>query len=235
MNSGGPCRAAGPKRQQSSGVPSERCSGKSAWLGIVPDQNSNRPQGRRNTSQSRCQSKSGGHFHGGDGSAGVSVAAATTPAGRSAMNLRLDQVSLAYLPGRLVLREVSLKLEARHVTGLFGPNGSGKSTLLRCLNGSLRPQSGQVWLEGRPVADLGSREAARVIAVVSQDTPRSLPFTALELVLLGRYPHGEIWREDSAEEIAFARECLSRLDVGSLAERPFDELSACLGNGRNLL
>ena len=107
------------------------------------------------------------------------------------MNLRLDQAQPRILPGRLVLREVSLKLEARHVTGLFGPNGSGKSTLLRCLNGSLRPQSGQVWLEGRPVADLGSREAARVIAVVSQDTPRSLPFTALELVLLGRYPHGE--------------------------------------------
>jgi iron complex transport system ATP-binding protein len=141
------------------------------------------------------------------------------------MNLRVDQVSFAYLPGRPVLRAVSLEIGAGRVTGLFGPNGSGKSTLLRCLNGSLRPQSGQVRLGERPVAALGPREAARLMGVVSQNTPLSLPFTALEVVLLGRYPHGETWRDDSPGEIAFARNCLARLDVDGLAERPFDELS----------
>ena len=141
------------------------------------------------------------------------------------MNLRVEQVDFAYVPGRPVLRGVSLEMAAGRVTGLFGPNGSGKSTLLRCLNGSLRPQSGQVWVGEQAVAELGSREAARLMAVVSQDTPRSLPFTALEVVLLGRYPHGEMWRDDSAEEVAFARRCLARLDAGELAERRFDELS----------
>jgi iron complex transport system ATP-binding protein len=141
------------------------------------------------------------------------------------MKLRVEQVDLSYVPGRPVLRGVSLEMAAGRVTGLFGPNGSGKSTLLRCLNGSLRPESGQVWAGEKAVTGLGAREAARLMAVVSQDTPVSLPFTALEVVLLGRYPHGEMWREDSAEEIRFARRCLARLDVGELAERPFDELS----------
>jgi iron complex transport system ATP-binding protein len=141
------------------------------------------------------------------------------------MNLRVEHVEFAYVPGRPVLRKVSLAVTQGQITGLFGPNGSGKSTLLRCLNGSLRPQSGQVLVGGLPVSQLGRRESARRMAVVSQDTPQSLPFTALQVVLLGRFPHGEVWRADTGEEIAFARQCLTRLDAAELADRPFEELS----------
>lgn len=49
---------------------------------------------------------------------------------------------------------------------LVGPSGSGKSTVLATLAGELPPRGGQVWLDGRPVADL---EAADV-AFVAQDT-----------------------------------------------------------------
>jgi iron complex transport system ATP-binding protein len=141
------------------------------------------------------------------------------------MNLRIEGLNFAYQPGTPVLRDVSLEIGAGRVTGLFGPNGSGKSTLLRCLNGSLRPQAGRVWIGDRDAAKLSPREMARLIAVVSQDTPVSLPFTALEVVLLGRYPHGELWQADSLEDIGFARECLARLDVADLWERHFDQLS----------
>jgi iron complex transport system ATP-binding protein len=141
------------------------------------------------------------------------------------MKLEARDIHFGYEPQRPVLQGVSLEVPAGRVTGLFGPNGSGKSTLLRCLNGSLRPHSGRVLAEGQEVLALGARERARLMAVVSQDTPRALPFTALEVVLLGRYPHGETWREDSAEEVAFARGCLARVDAGGLADRPFEELS----------
>lgn len=71
---------------------------------------------------------------------------------------------------------------------IFKPPMSGalKSTLLRCLNGSLHPQSGRVSIGDRDAAGISPREMVRLIAVVSQDTPVTLPFTALEIVLLGR-------------------------------------------------
>jgi iron complex transport system ATP-binding protein len=141
------------------------------------------------------------------------------------MNLRVEQLAFAYPGGAPVLRDLSLEFRPGQVTGLFGPNGSGKSTLLRCLNGALRPQSGRVWLGDNPVDRLPPREIARHIAVVSQDTPVSLPFTALEMVLLGRHPHGDLWQTDSTADIRLARECLARLDAASLADRPFDQLS----------
>jgi iron complex transport system ATP-binding protein len=141
------------------------------------------------------------------------------------MNLCVEQLSFAYRHGTPVLREVSVEIRAGRVTGFFGPNGSGKSTLLRCLNRSLRPQSGTVRLGGKDVAKFAPREIARLVAVVSQDTPVALPFTALEVVLLGRYPHGELWQADSPADVRLARECLAQMDAAALADRPFDTLS----------
>jgi len=141
------------------------------------------------------------------------------------MNLRIENLCFAYRQEVPVLADVSLTIRSGRVTGLLGPNGSGKSTLLRCLNGSLRAQSGGIWLDDRPLAALDRREIARHIAVAAQDTPAALPFTALELVLLGRYPHGTRWQPDSPEDLRLARECLARLDLTALADRPCDQLS----------
>ena len=141
------------------------------------------------------------------------------------MSFETDRLCFSYRAGTPVLQDLSLAIRPGRLTGLFGPNGSGKSTLLRCLNGALRPQSGTVRFAGEDLARLGAREAARRIAVVSQNTPASLPFTALEVVLFSRYPHDERWRHDSPADHRFALECLARLDVARLAGRPFDQLS----------
>ena len=49
---------------------------------------------------------------------------------------------------------VSLTVERGDLVGILGPNGSGKTTLLRILGGMLRPQTGSVTLDGRPMADV---------------------------------------------------------------------------------
>jgi ABC-type branched-subunit amino acid transport system ATPase component len=64
--------------------------------------------------------------------------------------LAVADVRLAF--GRLqVLRGVSLVAPAGTITGLVGPNGSGKSTLMDVITGVLRPDAGDVRLEGRPL------------------------------------------------------------------------------------
>ena len=69
------------------------------------------------------------------------------------MTLRCDHITFAYPHGSPVLREVSLELQPGRVLGLLGLNGGGKSTLLQCFNGTLRPQSGEVYLNGHCVGD----------------------------------------------------------------------------------
>jgi NitT/TauT family transport system ATP-binding protein len=65
-----------------------------------------------------------------------------------------EQVSVAFGPAdsaRVVLKEVSLAVQAGQVLAILGPSGCGKSTFLRALVGLLRPSSGRVMAHGRPL------------------------------------------------------------------------------------
>lgn len=64
--------------------------------------------------------------------------------------LELHQVSVK-MGLRPVIRKASLRLRPGEVAGLFGANGAGKTTLLKILGLVLRPTSGEVRIDGRPV------------------------------------------------------------------------------------
>src|SRR4029453_261205 len=89
----------------------------------------------------------------------------------------------------MILRDVSLLLRRGAVVGLLGPNGCGKTTLLRLLSGMLTPQTGEVLLDGAPLAALSRRGIARRVAVVPQETHATFEFSVIDIVLMGRYPH----------------------------------------------
>jgi iron complex transport system ATP-binding protein len=127
---------------------------------------------------------------------------------------------------RLALEDVSLCVQPGEVVGLLGPNGSGKSTLIKILSGVLPYTQGHVRLDGRDLRHLPRREVAKSLAVVPQEPIFSFPFTALEIVLMGRYPHLGGFVFESARDVALAREALARCDSLELADRTVQELSS---------
>ena len=60
------------------------------------------------------------------------------------------------------VRDVSLTIERGEFTALAGPSGSGKTTLLNLIGGLTRPTRGLVWVAGREVSSMSSREVARL-------------------------------------------------------------------------
>ena len=56
--------------------------------------------------------------------------------------------------GHQAVKQVSFTLKAGSIAGLIGPNGAGKTTLFNCVAGFLKPTSGQVLLDGRPICGL---------------------------------------------------------------------------------
>ncbi|MYI65016.1 MAG: ABC transporter ATP-binding protein [Gemmatimonadetes bacterium] len=60
------------------------------------------------------------------------------------------------------VRGVSLTIERGEFTALAGPSGSGKTTLLNLIGGLTRPTRGRVWVAGREVSSMSSREVARL-------------------------------------------------------------------------
>ena len=72
--------------------------------------------------------------------------------------------------GRVLLRDVSLQLEAGTTTALLGRSGSGKTTLLRMVNGLVMPTLGEVLVAGKPTQDYDTVTLRRSIGYVIQET-----------------------------------------------------------------
>ncbi len=56
--------------------------------------------------------------------------------------------------GIRAVRDVSFDVQRGEILGLIGPNGSGKSTLFNCILGQLKPENGEVEVQGRKVSGL---------------------------------------------------------------------------------
>src|SRR3989304_4767598 len=67
------------------------------------------------------------------------------------MLFRLENVSHRYSDGTLALNDVSLSFDKGERIALLGTNGSGKTTLLYHLNGILKPTSGKIYYEDKPL------------------------------------------------------------------------------------
>ena len=76
------------------------------------------------------------------------------------MSLELQNVSIS-LGGRQLVKSVAVDLSPGEVVGLLGPNGAGKTTTFNLVIGLLRPDVGQVLLDGQDVTDLSMPQRAR--------------------------------------------------------------------------
>lgn len=123
----------------------------------------------------------------------------------------IDDIQFEALPGR--------------VTGLLGPNGSGKSTLLHTLAGALDPTSGEVWLDGRSLADFSRRERARTIAVMEQTSDTDTDLTVADIVALGRLPHRGRFSPEGHHDLALCDHALRSVGMDGTQGRRWRTLS----------
>jgi cobalamin transport system ATP-binding protein len=140
--------------------------------------------------------------------------------------LRAADVTFSYHAlGTPVLLGVSLDVPADGFVGILGPNGSGKTTLLRLLAGTIQPSRGRVSLDDQDLSRVSRTAMARRMAVVPQDTHLAFDFTALEVVLMGRYPHLATFEVEGPRDIAIARQALAATGTRELEGRLFATLS----------
>ena len=124
-----------------------------------------------------------------------------------------------------VVRNVSLDFMAGEFVAIVGPNGAGKSTLVKILAGLLRGHAGSVEFLDQPVSQWNPRELAKRIAFVPQETHMVFPFSAGEIVMMGRLPHQGSAVFDSPRDVETMREAMALTDTQALASKPFHQLS----------
>ncbi|WP_185991924.1 ABC transporter ATP-binding protein [Janibacter cremeus] len=126
---------------------------------------------------------------------------------------------------RAVLNGLDLHLPDGAITAIVGPNGCGKSTLLRSVGRVLRPSSGAVLLDGRPVHDLPTREVARSLGLLPQTNVVPEQLTVRDLVSRGRFPHRGAFGRWSPQDEEAVLEAMTATGTTELADRAVDQLS----------
>jgi iron complex transport system ATP-binding protein len=137
--------------------------------------------------------------------------------------LEVEGVSFSYV-GRSVLNSVTFSAGEGEFLALLGINGSGKSTLLDIISGFRNPETGSVSVTGRNQRHWKLREIARQVSHLPQSIHADLPFTAEQLVAMGRYPHTDRWFE-SEEDHKFVRQAMERTSCWVQRHRAFASLS----------
>jgi ABC-type Mn2+/Zn2+ transport system ATPase subunit len=130
--------------------------------------------------------------------------------------IRLERAVIGYRAP--LLPPIDLVVSAGTTLGVLGPNGAGKTALLKSLLGLLP------LLGGKRILPLG--RSPRIGYVPQRDRlDMSWPLSVLDVVLMGRVPLVGPIKRYSAKDRSAARDALSEIGVGDLAERPLHALS----------
>ena len=142
------------------------------------------------------------------------------------MILEVEDLSYRYRNGnRTIFHDVSFSLDKGEVLAILGANGAGKSTLLNCIANLFRPTSGQIRLNGEPMAHMSMRDVAKIIGYVPQIHTPAYAYTVREFVVMGRTPYIGSFSSPSAEDYRIADESLERMGISHLRDKVYTEIS----------
>lgn len=136
------------------------------------------------------------------------------------MSLKATQIQLE-IGKKTLLHNISLEVKSGEFVAILGPNGAGKSSLFKVLTQEYAFYDGDVSLNGRHFETWKPEQVALMMGVLPQSSALNFPFSAYEVVLLGRLPHSSGRTRD--QEIAL--EALKKVDACHLAESSYLSLS----------
>ena len=124
-----------------------------------------------------------------------------------------------------ILNGVSLEVEGGQFQIILGPNGSGKSTLLKTIYRQLKPDRGQIFLDGKSLDQVSLKETAKEMAVVTQFNPLQFDCTVEEIVMLGRTPHLSFLQKESERDHVLVQDALDKVGMSEKKARYYSSLS----------
>ena len=135
--------------------------------------------------------------------------------------LELKNVSYQTEDGKVILRDVNLRIDDRFVA-VTGPNGSGKSTLAKLIAGIYQPTSGNIYLDGVDITNLSISERANAgVSFAFQQPVRFKGITVKDLISIA-----------SGKKISISEACSYLSEVGLCAKDYINrEVDASLSGG----
>ncbi len=142
--------------------------------------------------------------------------------------IEFENVSFGYTPDRLILRDVSFRIEPGQVAAFVGPTGAGKTTIMSLIPRFYEVSSGKIRIDGEDVRKFKLKSLRRQLAFVLQET---LLFRApiWQNIVYGR-PSATREEVVQAAQLANAHEFIEKMPEGY--ETMVGERGATLSGGQ---
>lgn len=138
--------------------------------------------------------------------------------------LNAHKVTLAY-GEKSIVNKLSLSIPDGKVTVIIGPNACGKSTLLRALARLLKPQMGEVVLDGMEIGKIPTKQVAKRLGLLPQTPIAPQGILVSDLVSRGRTPHQSAFQQWSEADEEAVLDAMQATEILNLADRRIEELS----------
>ncbi len=141
------------------------------------------------------------------------------------MRLSVENGSFYFKKQIPVFENINFTVDSGEILAILGPNGAGKTTMLRCITGMLRWKDGRSLLDEESIASMQPKKLWSNLAYVPQAKTVSSAYTVLEMVLLGRSSHLNVFEAPKSADIEMAEQVLKDLGIAHLKDQKCSEIS----------
>lgn len=126
---------------------------------------------------------------------------------------------------KMILSNINLSIPQNKISVILGANGCGKSTLLKTFARLVRPQEGQILLDGKQIETISSKTIAQTMGFLPQSplVPEGIKVT--DLIMRGRFPYRKAFQGMTKADIEAVEEAMEMMGIIELADQNVDELS----------
>lgn len=126
---------------------------------------------------------------------------------------------------KIIIDGIDICVPSNKISVIIGGNGSGKSTLLKTLSRLIKPEGGNIVLDGKKIESYPSKLLAQTLGLLPQSPVVPEGITVFDLVCRGRFPYRTIMKSMSKSDYDAALEALEVMGIGELANHSVDKLS----------
>lgn len=126
---------------------------------------------------------------------------------------------------KIIVNNMDVVIPQNKISVIIGANACGKSTLLKTLARLIKPESGEIVLDGKQIREIPPKQLARELGLLPQSPVVPEGITVSDLVSRGRFPYQSFLKGLDKKDYEAVEEALDIMGITELANRSVDELS----------